>query len=78
MSAPAQTLELPHGLDAKKSGAIAAPESAAAEHFRVLLQRIESASRPAFGVALTTRVPSGRSRPISCSRASGVISRPSP
>jgi protein-tyrosine kinase len=54
MSAPAQTLDLPHGLDARKSGALAAPDSAAAEHFRVLLQRIEFAPRPARVVAVTS------------------------
>jgi capsular exopolysaccharide synthesis family protein len=54
MSAPAHTLDLPHGFDAKKASAIASPESAAAEHFRVLLQRIDSAARPVRVVAVTS------------------------
>jgi protein-tyrosine kinase len=56
MSVPAHTLELPHGVDVRKAGAIAAPDSAAAEHFRVLLQRIDAASaiRPIRVVAVTS------------------------
>jgi capsular exopolysaccharide synthesis family protein len=56
MSVPAQTLEVPQGLDVKKSGAIAAPDSAAAEHFRQLLQRIDAAAavRPVRVVAVTS------------------------
>jgi protein-tyrosine kinase len=54
MSVPAHTLDIPHGFDAKKAGAIAGPESAAAEHFQVLLQRIDSAARPVRVVAVTS------------------------
>src|SRR5690349_4000690 len=54
MSAPAHTLDLAHGVDAKQSGALAAPDSAAAEHFRVLLQRIESSPHPVRVVAVTS------------------------
>ncbi len=54
MSAPAETLDLAHGVEPKKLGALAEPDSAAAEHFRVLLQRIEYAARPARVVAVTS------------------------
>jgi capsular exopolysaccharide synthesis family protein len=43
MSVPAQTLEAPRPLAPGRS-AIAVPESTAAEHFRVLLQRIDAAN----------------------------------
>jgi capsular exopolysaccharide synthesis family protein len=56
MNAPAQTLDAPHGMQATRNGALAAPESAAAEHFRQLLQRIDSANalRPVRVVAVTS------------------------
>src|SRR5512134_1384494 len=56
MFAHAQTLDAPHGLDLRKSGAIAAPDSAAAEHFRQLLQRLDAAAalRPVRVVAVTS------------------------
>src|SRR5215212_8309131 len=57
MSVPAQTLDLTHRIDAHSpQGAVAGVDSAAAEHFRVLLQRIEfaSSSRPIRVVAVTS------------------------
>jgi capsular exopolysaccharide synthesis family protein len=56
MSVPAQTLEAPHGIEDRRTGAIAEAESAAAEHFRVLLQRIDAAGmvRPIRVVAVTS------------------------
>jgi capsular exopolysaccharide synthesis family protein len=57
MSVPAQTLaqsSLP--LEVRTGGAIAAPDSAASEHFRVLLQRLDGANavRPVRVVAITS------------------------
>jgi capsular exopolysaccharide synthesis family protein len=56
MSVPAQTLEVPHRVDDGRIAALAEPESAAAEHFRVLLQRIDAAgaARPMRVVAVTS------------------------
>jgi capsular exopolysaccharide synthesis family protein len=56
MPVPAQTLEAPHPVAVKNRAALAAPESAAAEHFRQLLQRIDAAAaiRPIRVVAVTS------------------------
>lgn len=56
MSVPAQTLTQTMPLDARGGGAIAAPDSAASEHFRVLLQRLDATAlmRPMRVVAITS------------------------
>jgi capsular exopolysaccharide synthesis family protein len=56
MPVPAQTLEAPHQVEVKNRAALAAPDSAAAEHFRQLLQRIDAAGaiRPVRVVAVTS------------------------
>jgi capsular exopolysaccharide synthesis family protein len=57
MSVPAQTLtQSSMPLEVRPGGAIAAPDSAASEHFRVLLQRLDAtaATRPMRIVAITS------------------------
>jgi capsular exopolysaccharide synthesis family protein len=56
MSVPAQTLAQPAPFEVRTGGAIAAPDSAASEHFRVLLQRLDAiaAMRPMRVVAITS------------------------